>query len=236
MRKGILLFSIAIAAFAPASAGAATTTFTSTELSNLIPAPMTSTGPAEFFPQSIPVSGLPPAGVTDVDVTLFSFSHIHPQDVDMMLQGPGGQTVMLMSDSGGPPTVNTDIVVNDEGPVSMPSGADFVLGAQYMPTDNGTMTDLGESIPGAPAGPYGNALSVFDGVDPNGAWHLYAYDDTSGDVGNLSGWKLRITTADPVQSTPPVITPPVITPPKTKKCKKKRKRAAKAKKRCRKKK
>src|SRR5207244_2293301 len=43
----------------------------------------------------------------------------------------------------------------------------------------------------APGGPYGTALSVFAGTDPNGAWLLYIVDDSGTDAGLLAGgWRL----------------------------------------------
>ena len=49
----------------------------------------------------------------------------------------------------------------------------------------------------APAAPWGAALSVFNGVDPNGVWKLFVVDDAGSDVGNIAGgWSLAITTGD----------------------------------------
>ena len=46
----------------------------------------------------------------------------------------------------------------------------------------------------APAGPYPVSFSGFNGVDPNGPWSLYVYDDVSGDQGQIAnGWSLSFT-------------------------------------------
>src|SRR5688572_25810929 len=57
-------------------------------------------GAATPYPSLVTVSGIP-SGPFRVTATLNGFSHTVPADVDMLLVGPGGQNVMLMSDAGG---------------------------------------------------------------------------------------------------------------------------------------
>ncbi|HMA28115.1 MAG: hypothetical protein ACM33U_06950 [Solirubrobacterales bacterium] len=72
-----------------------------------------------------------------------------------------------------------------------------------------------------------NALSFLAGSSPNGAWSLYALDDNSGGyVGfGIIGWALTLDTQAPAAGQP-------ATP---RNCKKKRRSASAAKKRCKKK-
>ena len=56
--------------------------------------------PAAPYPDNINVSGQPSL-IAGVEVTLTGFSHQVPIDVDILLVGPGGQNVVLMSDVGG---------------------------------------------------------------------------------------------------------------------------------------
>ena len=57
-------------------------------------------GPASVYPSTITVSGVT-GTVHQVIVTLHNLSHPFPDDLDMLLVGPGGQRVILMSDAGG---------------------------------------------------------------------------------------------------------------------------------------
>jgi len=51
----------------------------------------------------------------------------------------------------------------------------------------------------APFPPHGQALSVFDGTNPNGTWSLYVFDDSAPgadmDGGKFAGgWSIKIVT------------------------------------------
>jgi subtilisin-like proprotein convertase family protein len=154
-----------------------------------------STGaPATPYPSSIAVSGIT-GTVSKVRVTLTGYNHTFPNDVDVLLVGPGGQRLLLMSDVGGSTdAVNATLTFDDS---AAPIGATVVSGT-FQPTNSGT----GDAFPApAPAGPYPDPqrLSVFNGINPNGTWSLYIVDDLGGDIGSLTGgWSIEITTADPL--------------------------------------
>jgi subtilisin-like proprotein convertase family protein len=154
-----------------------------------------STGvPSAPYPSTISVSGIT-GTVTKVTATLNSFSHTFPSDVDVLLVGPGGQKLLLMSDVGGGTDAVGATLTFDDSAAAI--GATVVSGT-FRPTNSGT----GDAFPApAPAGPYPDPqlLSVFNGVDPNGTWSLFVVDDASLDIGSIAGgWSLTITTADPV--------------------------------------
>jgi len=159
----------------------------------LVPAlqPIFTSGTASPYPSNINVAGV--AGtVTKVTVTLNNLNHTFPDDVDVLLVGPGGQRVLLMSDAGGSPdVVNVTLTFDDAAAGSLPDAAQLVSGL-FKPSNFGA----GDPFPApAPAGPYGSALSVYNGINPNGTWRLYVVDDQGGDIGNINGgWRLRITT------------------------------------------
>lgn len=150
-------------------------------------------GVATPYPSTINVAGV--AGtVSKVTATLTNMNHTFPDDIDILLVGPGGQSVILMSDAGGSPDlVNVTLTFDDTAVNILPDSTQITSGT-YRPTNSGT----GDTFPApAPAAPYGSTLSVFNGVNPNGAWRLFVVDDASGDVGNIAGgWSLSITTLD----------------------------------------
>jgi len=144
-------------------------------------------GPASPYPSTITVSG---AGtVQSIGVRLHDVSHGFPADLDVLLVGPGGQSVVLMSDVGGStPVVNASLEFRDGAPgIAGPLAAGL-----YRPTN----LTAGDPFPApAPAGPHGASLSVFDGTNANGTWSLYVLDDFAVDAGSIGGWSLLVTTA-----------------------------------------
>ena len=75
----------------------------------------TRSAPATPYPSSITVSGMTGL-ITDVDVLLFGVNHGIGQDIDMMLVGPNGQNIVVMSDvptPGGFPINNANITFDD---------------------------------------------------------------------------------------------------------------------------
>ncbi|HVF89647.1 MAG TPA: HYR domain-containing protein [Blastocatellia bacterium] len=150
-------------------------------------------GTATPYPSTIDVSGLS-GNITKLTVSLNQLSHSFPNDLDILLVGPGGQKVILMSDAGGDenfPIVNVDLTFDDAAAQQLPDETQITSGT-YKPTDFQT----GDVFPApAPAGPYGTALSAFNGLSPNGTYSLYVLDDFSGDGGSLAGgWCLNIIT------------------------------------------
>ena len=147
-----------------------------------LPAGTSSYGPAAPYPSVREVTGQTGL-ITDLNVRLDGVFHSHPDDIDMMLEGPGGQKVMLMSDACGSFDINAyGWLWDDEAPAMMPDDGttDVCAATSHRPTDR----QPGENLPApAPAGPYSTSLSDFDLTDPNGAWRLWVADDGFGDDG-----------------------------------------------------
>ena len=73
------------------------------------------------YPSIITVSGLPDARITKLTVRLNKFGHEYPGDVDMLLVGPTGRSVLLMSDAGGGVTAwDQTLVFDDDAPGEIP--------------------------------------------------------------------------------------------------------------------
>jgi hypothetical protein len=94
-----------------------------------------------------------------------------------------------MSDAGGGTDLNNVTLTFDDAAASNLADSSTLVAGTYKPTDFVT----GDAFPSpAPAGPYGTALSAFNGLDPNGAWSLYVLDDAASDGGSIAGgWSLQ---------------------------------------------
>jgi subtilisin-like proprotein convertase family protein len=155
-------------------------------------------GPAVPYPSNINVSGLT-GTITKVRVTLQGFIHSFPDDLDIILVGPTGANVMLMSDAGGSlDLLAANVTFDQAAAVAIPDSTQISSGS-YLPGNYVGGTDA-FPVP-APAGPYGTTLDVFNTTAPNGTWSLYVVDDTGGDQGGINAWSLEITTtAAPAQT------------------------------------
>ena len=146
-------------------------------------------GASTPYPSTITVTG-ELSTLTKVTVTIRGLTHLYPDDLDVLLVGPLGQNVMLMSDAGGPNnTTNAVLTFDDAAATNLPDAGQIVSGT-YKPTDYETGETM---LSPAPPGPYSNSLSVFAGTSPNGTWSLYVNDDLVSDSGTIAtGWTLTL--------------------------------------------
>jgi hypothetical protein len=115
-------------------------------------------------------------------------------DLDVLLVGPGGQNVMLLSDVGGQDAVSgRNLTFADGQPAvsttSLPSGS-------YSPTDDDDVADTPFPAP-APAPTGATTMATFNANSANGTWSLYVNDDATGDSGSIGAWCLTITSQAP---------------------------------------
>jgi subtilisin-like proprotein convertase family protein len=154
---------------------------------------MTGTGVANPYPSEISVSGLA-GSITKATVTLSNFSHLQPDNVDILLSGPDGRRIVLMSDAGGLDEAGgVNLVFDDDGPSAIPDGGPLTSGT-YRPADY----EPGETYPDpAPPGPAtGTTLNAFYGGVPNGIWRLYVLNENGASYGSIAGtWTVTLQTS-----------------------------------------
>jgi WD40 repeat protein len=152
-------------------------------------------GAASPYPVVMNVSGR--VGVIDsVSVRLSGLYHAGSlSEVDLLLVGPGGRSVTLLSDvAGGSGPASVDLVLKDGAPAMPASGA--LASGEYAPTDH----EPGDAFPppaetgSAETGTDQTGLAAFRGVDPNGVWLLYAVDDSPSLPGRIGRVQLEIAT------------------------------------------
>jgi uncharacterized repeat protein (TIGR01451 family) len=164
-----------------------------------IPAPqyVQDEGPASPYPSTVQVANV--AGyVSKVTVTVSNLYHTYPNDIGMLLIGPGTNAVLMDAAANySVPVTGTTLMFDSTAPTVLPSQGNLTSGtfapADYNPTDVFT---------NALAPPYNASLTNFNNLPPNGAWSLYAHDDAAGDAGGISnGWGVTITSVIPVNPT-----------------------------------
>jgi subtilisin-like proprotein convertase family protein len=144
-----------------------------------------SSGPGSPYPSSITVADADQ--VTNlVTVQLAGISHTFIHDLDVLLAGPTGESVILMSDTGAV-GVNGVTLTFADGASPLPDIGGIVTGT-YSPTNFGDDDEWPAPAPSAPPSP-----NPFIGYDPNGTWNLFVIDDAIRDVGSIAGgWCLNI--------------------------------------------
>jgi subtilisin-like proprotein convertase family protein len=159
-------------------------------------------GKASPYPSTIDVSGF--KRVTDLNVTIRSANHTHPDDLDVLLVGPTGATAILWSDAGGTNAITgTTLILDDEGQTFLPDSGQISDPQTPLPSETYKTSNyqVGEdNWPDAPQENGNRVLTTFDGTNPTGQWKLYVYDDTQQpDTGDrngsgtfANGWALQI--------------------------------------------
>ncbi len=164
--------------------------------------------PATPYPSNIFVSGLV-GTIQSITVDLNGLTHNRASDIDLLLVAPTGGKFLMMTGVGQFSLYsNTNLTLSDAAASALPQ-----VGAIPSGTYRPASYELTNIFPApAPASPYNQPAtqgaatfaSVFNGLDPNGTWSLYATDDTTNIIGSISkGWCLNI-------NTPPPCTPPDI--------------------------
>src|SRR6185436_8280925 len=91
-------------------------------------------GPSDPYPAIINVSGVP-GGAILKSISINSFGHTFPTDVDVLLQSPTGVNVIIMSDAFSSTSVSGINLVIQDGSPAMPTTA--MVSGTYAPTNAG---------------------------------------------------------------------------------------------------
>ena len=145
----------------------------------------------------------PATSVATIQLKINGLTHTFPDDIDILLVGPGGQNLVVMSDVGGGTDVSAiNLTLDDAAATLLPDAGPLATGS-YRPS-NVTAGDAFAAP--APPGPYNNPApagaatfaSIYGGTNPNGAWNLYVVDDAGVDVGSIAQWCVAFGNADPM--------------------------------------
>ena len=147
---------------------------------------------ADLYPSPIVVSGLK-GKILDVNLTLKNLAHDYHDVIQVLLVGPGGQTAIVMAETGrNSEAEDVTLRLDDEAAELLPISG--LQSGVFWPTNH-----LGRPLAfGAPAPQVTRAnaaLAIFDGRSPNGTWRLFVQDPYGGSPagGFAGGWALEIT-------------------------------------------
>ena len=145
------------------------------------------------YPSTINVAGVPGI-ITSVTAQLNKLTHKDPADLDILLVGPGGQNVMLMSDAGGLHAIsNGNLKFDDNAASSLGTGS--ISSGTYKPTNLNPPGDKDAFPIPAPPKPFAATMSIFHNTSPNGVWNLFVLDEYTSGSGSIGGgWTLNFAT------------------------------------------
>jgi hypothetical protein len=142
---------------------------------------------ANPYPSNINVANFPGA-VGKVTVTLNNLSHSHPGDLHGILVDPSGtHNSILLEEIGGSSTIaNVTLTFDDQALVGL--GSDTLATGNYQPS----LLSSGDLPTPAPKSPYNLSLANFKGINANGNWALYLYNNSGSSSGSVGGWSLQL--------------------------------------------
>jgi subtilisin-like proprotein convertase family protein len=183
----LVVATVALGALAQAAAAETFTTTQNTDIT--IP-----TTPANVkgtpYPSKLDVQG-GDGTIADVNVNL-NISHTFPDDLDILLVSPSGDSEILLSDACGTADVSNLSITLDNSAGPLVSDAGPCGNGTFQPTNYEAPADVWPAP--APASPGTAQLGNFNGETPNGEWKLFVLDDADIDGGTVNSWSLTVTT------------------------------------------
>jgi len=190
-----------------------------------IPVNPVSGGIASPYPSNITITNASFASnevIGSMVVNINGLQHCFVDDVDILLVGPTGAAMTIMSDVGGstttsnvpadctsnPATGTAANLIFDDGSVALIDDNGPLASGRFKPTDVGATDTFPAPAPGSFARPATAGDSATDGIpgatlsstfgltNPVGTWSLYVMDNVAGDGGRIiNGWSMQITPA-----------------------------------------
>ena len=160
-------------------------------------------GPGSVYPSKVSVSGV---GTVDrVTVTIHGLSHEELYDVDILLVGPTGVKVAVMSYTSRMYYEHVDgltYTFDDFASAKLPATGPPKPSGTYRPSSYRENPSFRFTAP-APKPPYKTVLAAFKGTKADGVWRLYVYDTLGHYKGKLAGgWTLNLNGGAPKPSAP----------------------------------
>jgi len=128
--------------------------------------------------------------ISKITVNL-NLSHTFPEDLDIALVSPGGDSEILMSDVCGSGDLANASITFSSSAGSALSAAGPCGSGTFLPSNVG----ITDTWPGpGPGAVTTTQLGNFANESPNGVWRLFVVDDENPDGGTVNSWSLTITT------------------------------------------
>ncbi len=113
------------------------------------------------------------ANILSIELELTGLSHTQPDDLDIYLIDPFGETLEVMTDRGDAATIVDVTLIFNDGALSLPPVNSLITSGTYLTEGPGGMS---------------NFVKQSGGTD---AWLLLVIDDSATDSGSLESWTLR---------------------------------------------
>jgi hypothetical protein len=99
--------------------------------------------PASVYPSAIAVSGVT-GPIVDVSVTLVGINHFFMRDLDVMLESPSGENLVVLSDAGGGSALDLTLTLTDAATEPVPHLT--APSTTHLPTNVGLAPDDAEDV------------------------------------------------------------------------------------------
>ena len=152
-------------------------------------------GGTQPYPSRVFVANLP-GTVSKVTATLENFTHAFPSDLGALLTGPTGTNLVFWSNAGGNTAVSGLNVTLDDAAASQISSP--VVSGTFKPTATSGRTVIfptpaPTSLSFAATTGTATFASSFSGINPNGTWSFYLFDENAGSGGTVGQVCLNFT-------------------------------------------